>query len=280
MAASRWLLALIACVVIAVLAGYGLPTGSATAEPADAPRVNADRNGPRDGKARDGEDEDEDDDEDEDEDEDEAQARWTTDFSAEKRELTSTGRNPYFVLEPGYQLVLEDGQEQLTVTVLGETKIVDGVKTRVVEERETKNGKLVEVSRNFFAISRRTNSVYYFGEEVDIYQDGKVVSHEGAWLAGEKGAKFGLMLPGLPLVGSRYYQEVAPGVAMDRAEIASVGAVIEVPAGEFNGCLRLRESTPLEPGKTEYKSYAPGVGLLKDGSLTLVRYGTVELPRK
>src|SRR4051794_1745988 len=104
MAAPRWLLAFIACVVIAVLAGYGLPTGSATAEPTDATGVSPDRNVKRDGKAKDEDDEDEEDDDDEDEDEDEAQARWTTDFSAEKRELTSTGRNPYFVLEPGYQL--------------------------------------------------------------------------------------------------------------------------------------------------------------------------------
>src|SRR6516165_2795391 len=97
---------------------------------------------------------------------------WSSDFSAEKEHLTSRGKNPYFILEPGYQLVLEGGNERLVVSVLNETKIVDGVETRIVEERETKNDKIVEVSRNFFAISKRTNSVYYFGEEVDEYKDG------------------------------------------------------------------------------------------------------------
>jgi hypothetical protein len=114
-------------------------------------------------------------------------ASWTQHFLIEPDELRSTGRNPYFVLEPGYELVLEDGDERLTVTVLPETKTVAGVETRVVEERETKGGALVEISRNYFAISARTNSVFYFGEEVDMYRDGRVVSHEGAWLAGCEG---------------------------------------------------------------------------------------------
>src|SRR5262245_26161178 len=96
---------------------------------------------------------------------------WTTDFSVEKNELASTGRNPFFILEPGYQLELEDGAKRLVITVLNETKLVDGVETRVVEERESDDGQLVEVSRNYFAISKRTNSVYYFGEEVDEYKD-------------------------------------------------------------------------------------------------------------
>jgi Concanavalin A-like lectin/glucanases superfamily len=56
------------------------------------------------------------------------------------------------------------GLGELTITVLNETKMVDGVETRVVEERETKGGKLKEVSRNYFAISKRTNDVFYFGE--------------------------------------------------------------------------------------------------------------------
>src|SRR5882724_6092178 len=106
-------------------------------------------------------------------------APWTDTFPVEPGELGPTGRNPYFILEPGYFLVLRKGNEESTITVLDETKKVDGVETRVVEEKETKNGKLVEVSRNFFAISKRTNSVYYFGEEVDIYEDGKIVSHTG-----------------------------------------------------------------------------------------------------
>ena len=153
---------------------------------------------------------------------------WTSAFMVEPDELVSVGRNPYFILEPGYTLVLEGEGAQLTITVLNETKRVDGVETRVVEERETKGGKLTEVARNYFAISKRTNDVFYFGEDVDMYKDGKVVSHEGSWLSGVNGSKFGLMMPGRALIQSRYYQEVAPNIAMDRATIFSISRSVPV----------------------------------------------------
>ncbi len=160
--------------------------------------------------------------------------------------------------------------------MLDETRLVDGVETRVVEERESKGGQLVEISRNFFAFNTADRGVYYFGEEVDIYKNGKVVRHEGAWESGKNGARFGLMVPGQPEVGARFYQEVAPGVAMDRAEIVALDASIRTPAGEFKGCLKFVETTPLEPFARESKIYAPGVGLVKDGSLLLVEYGRKE----
>ena len=206
----------------------------------------------------------------------EEDSSWTAEFGIEEGELSATGRNPYFILEPGYQLVFEGGRERLMITVLDETKTIAGVETRVVEERETKDGKLVEVSRNFFAISRRTNSVFYFGEEVEILKDGKVVGREGEWLAGEKGARFGLIMPGQVLLRARHYQEIAPKVAMDRAEIVSMSATVKTPAGEFKNCLKVEETTPLEPGEKEYKYYARGIGLLQDGSLKLVGYGKAE----
>jgi hypothetical protein len=206
--------------------------------------------------------------------------QWTRDFTAERGELSVTGRNPYFILEPGYVLVFKKGDEVITKAVLGETKEVDGVLTRVVEERETRKGKLVEVSRNYFAISKRTNSVYYFGEDVDLYEGGKVVGHEGAWLSGRGGARFGLMFPGTVLPGGRYYQELAPKVAMDRAEIVALNETVVTPAGTFARCVKVLETSPLEPNAKEHKYYAPGVGLVKDGDAELVEYGFPKRPKK
>jgi hypothetical protein len=126
--------------------------------------------------------------------------------------FASSGENSYFVLEPGYRVILggqEDGKElELVMTVLNETKVVDGVETRVVEEKETEGGNLVEVSRNYFAICKPTNNAIYFGEEVEMYKDGKIVSHEGAWLAGENGSQAGMIMPGKAEVGLKYYQEM------------------------------------------------------------------------
>ena len=203
-----------------------------------------------------------------------ADRSWISEFQVDKSDLTTIGRNPYFILEPGYSLTLERGAERLRVTVLDETRVIDGVETRIVEERETKNNQLVEISRNYFSISRRTRDVYYFGEDVDIYTAGKIVSHEGAWQAGMNGARFGLMMPGSPVMGQRFYQEFAPRVAMDRAEVVALSGNLKTPAGNFNQVLKIIETNPLERG-SEAKYYASGVGLLQDGSLKLVKYGKI-----
>ena len=162
---------------------------------------------------------------------------------------------------------------QLTVRVLHATERVGGVTTRVVVERQTEDGELVEISRNFFAICEQNNSVFYFGERTDTYEHGRVVSHASSWRAGVNGAKAGLFMPGLALVGSRFFQEVAPGVALDRSEIVDLDATMRTPRGRFTSVLVSRETTPLEPGTVEFKWYAPEVGLIRDGPLLLVRAG-------
>lgn len=173
-------------------------------------------------------------------------------FNLEYCTFDSRGSNTYFILEPGHQSVLEAQENgeiiDLVITVLNETKLVDGIETRVVEERESEDGELVEISRNYFAVCKPTNDVFYFGEDVDDYEDGQIVSHEGAWLAGENNTKAGLFMPGNVQVGMKYYQEFAPGIAEDRAEILSVNDVLAVPAGNFTNVLKVEETNPLEPG--------------------------------
>lgn len=203
-------------------------------------------------------------------------AGWTDRFDVPKANFASTGRSAYFVLEPGFQAVYEgkeDGKRtRLVITVTDDTKTVDGVETRIVEEREWSDGKLVEVSRNYFAIDTATKDVYYFGEDVDMYKNGKVADHGGSWQSGVKGARYGLAMPGSPKVGQKYYQELAPDQAMDRVENVSLTVTRKTPAGEFKNCLKTEETSPLEPGNKEYKVYAPGVGLIADGTLPLVKY--------
>ncbi|MEX2721831.1 MAG: hypothetical protein Q6362_010545 [Candidatus Wukongarchaeota archaeon] len=205
--------------------------------------------------------------------EEEPAVTWTETFNIEGCNFSATGRNDYFILEPGYQLIFE-GEEDgdtviLNITVLDNITMIGGIETRVVVETETLNGELVEISRNFFTICNETNSVFYFGEEVDIYENGVVVSHEGAWIAFSNDAKPGVMMPGIILLGARYYQEIAPGVAEDRAEIISMTETVQTPFGTFENCLKIEETTPLEPGVKEYKYYAAGIGLIQDGDLKL-----------
>jgi len=205
-----------------------------------------------------------------------ATKRWTDQFNLSSCQWATVGRNDYFILEPGYQQMFEGHEEgaivRLTITVLPETRTIGGVDTRVIEERETRGGQLVEVSRNYFAFCKATNNLFYFGEQVDMYKEGKLATHEGSWLA-EGTAKPGLFMPATALLGARFYQEVAPGVAMDRVEIADDDHSVKTPAGDFKGCVETDETTPLEPGVTEHKTYAHGIGLVRDGALLLTKYG-------
>ena len=159
--------------------------------------------------------------------------------------------NPFFPLQVGTQLVLEgdDGGAaiRLEVTVLDETEEVAGITTRVLEERESEDGELVEVSRNFF-VQAPDGTICYFGEDVDIYEGGVIVSHEGNWRAGVSGASPGIFMPASPAVGQAFRQEVAPGVAEDRVEIVATGESTTTPVETFTDTVRFLETTPIEPG--------------------------------
>ena len=204
----------------------------------------------------------------------------------DRNTFTSTVTNPYFPLPAGQQWVYQ-GKDQgetigLQITVLGEKKFYPGrnsVTTRVVEELEwvdaNANGvvdedeELIEISRNYFA-QTQDGTVCYFGEDVDIYEDGVVVSHEGAWRADDPGNAPGIIMPADPQVGMTYQQEVAPGVAEDRATIIRRGDYT-VPAGTFADTITVREVNPLD-GSRSTKVYARGVGLIADDSFSLIRY--------
>ena len=202
--------------------------------------------------------------------------RFVSQFEVDKNNLVTHGKNDFFILEPEYQLVLEGPDEKVIITVLEKTKMVDGVKTRIVEEREFENGELSEVSFNYFAIDKTTKSVYYFGEDVDIYENGKVVRHEGEWLAGVDRARFGLIMPGVPQIGYAFYQEIAPPKALDRGEIVGLTETLKTPAGEFKDCLRVLETSGVETNEQGYKTHAKGIGMIQDEDMLLVKYGYID----
>ena len=81
---------------------------------------------------------------------------WRDRFEVDKARLLPTGNNPYISMQPGRVLTLKHGSDTLTITVLDETQDVDGVRSGILEERETKGGALAEISRNFLATDRTT----------------------------------------------------------------------------------------------------------------------------
>jgi hypothetical protein len=190
-----------------------------------------------------------------------------------RRDFTLKSTNDYFPLRPGSSWTLrgtEDGNAvELRVDVLKKTVDVGGVTTRVVEERHYENGQLIEYSRNFFAATSE-GTICYFGEDVDIYENGRVVAHTGAWRADAPGNRPGIYIPAEPQVGMTYFMEGAPRVAEDRAEIIGKRVRTRVPAGTFKSTIQIRE-TALD-GDESVKIFARGVGIVVDGPLELVRY--------
>ena len=62
---------------------------------------------------------------------------------------------------------------------------------------------------------------------------------------------------------------------LDRAEILNMTEVVKTPEGTFENCLKTFETSALDRRARETKFYAPGIGLIKDGTLELTQHGTV-----
>jgi len=71
----------------------------------------------------------------------------------------------------------------------------------------------------------------------------------------------------------KYYQEIAPGVAEDRAEVVGLDNVLDTSAGQFDKVLETEETNALKPDEKESKFYAPGIGLIQEETFKLVKYG-------
>ena len=171
--------------------------------------------------------------------------------------------NPFLPFVPGTRMVYrstdagETGREVVRVT--HRTKLVDGVRVRVVRDRAYVGGELVEDTRDWFAQDRRGN-VWYFGENTKTLRNGKVTSTKGSWAAGRNGASAGIVMEAHPKVGDAYSQEDAPGVAEDRGKVLSLDATATVPYGSFTGLLKTKDFSPLEPAVVEHKFFLRGVG--------------------
>lgn len=214
---------------------------------------------------------------------------FTDEFPIAACDFQTLGGNAFIKLQPGRQLYLNnrrcfkagdcDELVELWITMLPDVRVIKFsdhgkeryARTRVMQEYETADGELDEVSLNYVASCAPMNDVYYFGEDVE---DGDGNRLPDSWLAGRHGARPGILLPDRAfLLGSRYYQEIAPN-AQDRSEHTAMGFEVEVPAGTYRNCVEITETSPLEPGHESLKTYCPNVGMVRDGDLELVKVRT------
>ena len=142
----------------------------------------------------------------------------------------------------------------------------------ILQETEFEAGELTEVSRNYFA-EADDGTVYYFGEVVDIYEDGEVVSHDGSWLVGgptdpsdppETATALApaVFMPADPEVGDTWKPEDLFPIVDETVELVAEDVNVKVPAGKFEDAIKVKETSQLSDG-FEHKWYVPGLGFVK-----------------
>ena len=188
--------------------------------------------------------------------------------------------NAFFPFQPGGRKVFA-GSEQGTKTgaidyylTAIRTFRFNGKKVacRILVEEAYANAELVERSFNYFA-QADDGTVYYFGEVVDNYASGVIVNHDGSWLVGGathpsdppgigNAPQPALFMPAKPELRDVFKPEDLFPIVDETAEVVGVDLDVLVPAGKYDGAIKVEESTRLAPG-TELKWYAPGVGVVK-----------------
>jgi hypothetical protein len=180
--------------------------------------------------------------------------------------------NPLFPLGPGslqvFQVLDDDGDvvglDSIIVSVVG--RPIAGVRAVTVLDRETRRGRIIEETHDWYAQDTAGN-VWYMGEDTRTYKLGRLYKVRTGWVAGEKGAQPGIIMLGRPRVGMTYRQENSKGVAEDMGRVLRVDESVTVPAGRFTHCLTTEDWSPLERGVKERKTYCPGVGLVRERTI-------------
>ncbi|HSN35092.1 MAG TPA: hypothetical protein VLT34_01970 [Arthrobacter sp.] len=181
--------------------------------------------------------------------------------------------NKWFPLTPGMQytttgtVVNAEGTTERMVThsVTGLTKVIDGVKTQVLWDRDYANGELVESELAFFA-QTDSGDVWLFGEYPEEYESGEFIGAPNTFLSGLSGAQAGIAMQGDPRVGTpSYVQAHAPAVNfLDCGAVVQANQRVCVPTGCYEDVLIVDEHNPLEPGVGhQQKFYSAGTGLVK-----------------
>ncbi len=178
-------------------------------------------------------------------------------------DFSATITNPLFNWPIGKRTILEanteEGEERIEITITGETKQIMGITALVYRDRAFLNGQLIEDTRDYIAQDKQGN-VWYFGEDVNNFENGKLADHDGTWIAGVDGAKPGIWFPANPQIGDEYRQEFYKGFAEDMVEVLAVNQTVTTKLGTFEGCVQTFDWTPLDPESREHKFYcaAPG----------------------
>ena len=178
-------------------------------------------------------------------------------------DLSSNVTNPFLPMPVGaswtIQAQTEDGLERIEVSIEADTTSVWGVDALVARDTVYLDDVIIEDTWDWFAQDGEGN-VWYLGEDTQEYVDGMPGTTVGSWEAGVDGALPGIVMLAEPTVGKSYRQEYYAGEAEDYGTVVSLDEDVSVPAGDFTGCLKIRERSVIDPDLDEFKYYCEGVG--------------------
>ncbi len=179
-------------------------------------------------------------------------------------EATIEITNPWYRMPVGrrlsYRERTEDGVETTDIWVTGETRMINGILCTVVFDRVYLDGELIEETKDYIVQNKATGDVWYYGEAVDNFKNGRFKDHDGSWIAGENGAEPGIWMPGDPKVGLEFRMEYLKGVAEDMGRVEATLTEVKSGGKTYKDCVQVREHTPLEPNAKEDKYYCRDIG--------------------
>jgi hypothetical protein len=182
--------------------------------------------------------------------------------------------NRFFPLVPGRNIVMsgtvldEDGTlhvHKIVTTVTSVTKVLDGVRTLVVFDRDFQDGQLQE-SELAFEAQDRSGTVWNVGEYPEEYEDKALAGAPSTWISGIDHAKAGVSMLAHPRVRTpAYLQGVSPSVDFrDCGKVSQTGLRLSVQGHCYQKVVVIDEWAPLDPeGGHQLKYYAPGVGSIR-----------------
>jgi len=196
-------------------------------------------------------------------------------FDASNFSNPTTIDNEWWPLKPGTQYIykgftVEAGEKfphRIVFTVTDLTKVINGVRTVVIFDRDYRGDQLEEAELAFFAQDADGN-VWHLGQYREIYDEVEFVGGR-MWVVGHlEGARAGIMMKAQPRLGTpSYSQGYAPPPFnwTDRARTYQMGQKISTASGSYEDVLVSEEFNEEEPGASQLKYYARGVGNVRIG---------------
>ena len=136
------------------------------------------------------------------------------------------------------------------------------VDTRIIQYVAYLDGRIHEVAIDWYA-QADDGSVWYFGEDVFNFEDGRVADTKGTWVASDK-TPAAMIMPAQPRTGDVYRPENAPGIAFEEVRVDKVGQEVAGPSGKISGAIEVSELHM--DGTREGKVFAPGYGEFSTGN--------------